>query len=157
MSLVIVDDDRPLALPRNCPSAGTKSPLDSPCRYSSGSTSPIFGVLRAHGGRIAEREPLPLTGFRVNALVVNARRVHLDRARAGDHITRLVVTVAHHQPTPVVVALVGEPSDVGVDLGAQCLGQHPPRTLADDLIDHRRRRTGRQRSNRHGRQNQKLQ
>ena len=35
-------------------SAGTKSPLDSPCRYKSGSTSVIFGVLHAHAGRIAE-------------------------------------------------------------------------------------------------------
>jgi hypothetical protein len=88
-------------------------------------------------------EPLPLTGFRVNALVVDARRVHLHRARAGDHITRLVVAVAHHQPAPVLVALIGEPGDVGVDLGAQCLGQHPSRTFADELVDHLRRRTGR--------------
>lgn len=45
---------RPLVPPRNWPSAGTKSPDDRPCRYSSGSTSVIFGVLRAPGGRIAE-------------------------------------------------------------------------------------------------------
>ena len=48
--------------------------------------------------------------------------------------------VAHHQPTPVLVALAGEPGDVGVDLGLQRFGQHPPGTLADDLIDQRRRR-----------------
>ena len=51
---MIVDDDRPLVEPRNCPSAGTKSPDESPCRYSSGSTASICGVLRAHGGRIAD-------------------------------------------------------------------------------------------------------
>src|SRR3954449_534225 len=55
VSLVIVEADSPLALPRNCPRAGTKSPDESPCRYSSGSTSPIFGVLRAHGGKIDEQ------------------------------------------------------------------------------------------------------
>ncbi len=46
--------DRPADEPGNWPRAGTKSPLDSPCRWSSGSTSMISGVLRAQGGRIAE-------------------------------------------------------------------------------------------------------
>ena len=55
VSRVITDGDSPAEEPRNCPSVGTKSPLDSPCRYSSGSTSVIFGVLRAHGGKIAEQ------------------------------------------------------------------------------------------------------
>ena len=50
--------DSPAVEPMNCSRAGTKSPVDSPCRYNSGSTSEIFGVLRAHGGRIAE-ENLP--------------------------------------------------------------------------------------------------
>ncbi|GAA2062927.1 hypothetical protein GCM10009839_87700 [Catenulispora yoronensis] len=38
--------------------------MDSPCRYSSGGTSAIFGVLRAHGGRIAEENRLrsPVNG-----------------------------------------------------------------------------------------------
>jgi hypothetical protein len=46
------------------PSAGTKSPEDSPCSYSSGSTSLICGLLRAHGGKIAElnRIRLPVSG-----------------------------------------------------------------------------------------------
>src|SRR6266567_2003291 len=50
--------------PRNWPSAGTKSPQDRPCRYSSGSTSVTFGVLRAQAGRIAEenRARCPVTG-----------------------------------------------------------------------------------------------
>jgi hypothetical protein len=43
-----------LSEPRNSPRAGTKSPVESRCRYSSGNTSPIFGVFRAHGGRIAD-------------------------------------------------------------------------------------------------------
>ena len=51
---MITGPDRPAEEPRNWPSAGTKSPDDRPCRYSSGSTSVIFGVFRAHGGKIAE-------------------------------------------------------------------------------------------------------
>jgi hypothetical protein len=54
VSFVITEEDRPAPVPRNWPSAGAKSPEDSPCRYSSGSTSLTCGVLRAHGGRIAE-------------------------------------------------------------------------------------------------------
>src|SRR6185436_18304370 len=43
---------------------GTKSPEDNPWRYSSGNTSVIFGVLRHHGGRIAEanRARSPVSG-----------------------------------------------------------------------------------------------
>ena len=51
---MITAADSPAEEPRNWPSAGTKSPDDKPCRYSSGSTSVIFGVFRAHGGKIAE-------------------------------------------------------------------------------------------------------
>ena len=132
VSLVIVAADRPAAEPRNCPNAGTKSPDDSPCRYSSGSTSLDLRGLARPRRQDRRREPLPLTGFRVDALVVDPRRVHLDRARAGGHLPRLVVAVAHHQPAAVLVALVGEPGDVGVDLGLQRLGQHPPGTLAHE-------------------------
>ena len=64
VSFVTVDEDNPALLPRNWPSAGTKSPDDSPCTYSSGSTSLTCGVLRAHGGRIAEenRFRCPVSG-----------------------------------------------------------------------------------------------
>jgi hypothetical protein len=46
VSRVIIAADSPAAEPRNCPSAGTKSPLDRPYSYSSGGTSVIFGHLR---------------------------------------------------------------------------------------------------------------
>ncbi len=61
---MITAADSPAEEPRNWPRAGTKSPDDRPCRYSSGSTPVIFGVLRAHGGTIAEQNRLrsPLTG-----------------------------------------------------------------------------------------------
>ncbi len=60
-----MDGDSPAVEPKNCSSTGTKSPVDSPCRYSSGSISEIFGVLRTHGGRIAEENRLraPISFF----------------------------------------------------------------------------------------------
>jgi hypothetical protein len=54
VSRVTVDADRPAVEPRNCSNAGTKSPEDRPCRYSSGSTSATCGDFLAHAGRIAE-------------------------------------------------------------------------------------------------------
>src|SRR6476646_3762432 len=39
----------------------------------------------------------------------------------------------------LLVTNVSELGDVRLDLRPQGLGQHPPRTLADELIDHRRR------------------
>ena len=91
------------------------------------------------------REPKPITGFRIDTLVVDARRVHSHRARAGGHLARLMVAVAHHQPPPVLVALVGESGAVGVHFGLQRLGQHPPRALPDEVVDQRRPRGRRSR------------
>lgn len=54
VSRVTVAGDRPAVEPRNCSNAGTKSPLDSPCKYSSGSTSATPGDFFAHAGRIAD-------------------------------------------------------------------------------------------------------
>jgi hypothetical protein len=83
-------------------------------------------------------EALPLAGVGIGALVVDPRHRHLDRPGGGEHLARLVVAVAHHQPTTTPVALAGEPGDIGVHLGLQCLGQHPPGTLPHELIDQRR-------------------
>jgi len=47
------------------------------------------------------------------------------------------VAVTHDQAVAVLVALVGERGDVGVDLGFQGLGQHPAGALADNLVDQR--------------------
>ena len=49
-----------------------------------------------------------------------------------------MIAVAHHQAVAVLVPLGGELGDVGVDLGLQRLGQHPPRAFPHDLIDQRR-------------------
>ena len=90
VSLVITDDDRPAALPKNSASAGAKSPVDSPCRYSSGSTSLTFGDLRHHGGTIDERNRLrsPVSASTRRSLTRGARistrpaAVVIERGRA---------------------------------------------------------------------------
>jgi hypothetical protein len=64
--------DRPDPLPRKLSSAGTKSWLDNPCRYSSGSTSLIFGDLRHQAGRIAEAN-------RLRSPVTSSTRLSLTR------------------------------------------------------------------------------
>jgi hypothetical protein len=46
-----------------------------------------------------------------------------------------VGAIADHQAVTILVAFAGELGDVGVHLGLQRLGQHPPGALADDLID----------------------
>jgi hypothetical protein len=51
----MVADDRPAAKPRNDSRAGTKSPVDRPCRYRSGNTSATFGDRQHHGGRTSDR------------------------------------------------------------------------------------------------------
>jgi len=87
-------------------------------------------------------EPRTLTGIGVDPLVIDPRHGHLHRTRTGQHLPRLVVPVPHHQTVSTLVPLGGEPGDIGVHLGLQRLGQHPPGTLPDDLVDHRRTTRG---------------
>jgi hypothetical protein len=98
-------------------------------------------ALAAPGRQDRRGEAGPLTGVRVDPLVVDARRVDLHRAGRGQHLPRLVRAVADHHPPAVGVPLVDELQDVGVHLGLQRRGQHPSGALPDDLIDERR--TGR--------------
>jgi len=82
---VITAADSPAEEPRNWPSAGTKSPLDRPCRYSRGSTSVIFGVFRAHGGKIAEAN-------RIRPPVAGSARLSLTRGAITSIAPALVST-----------------------------------------------------------------
>jgi hypothetical protein len=52
VSRVMAAADSPEEVPKNSASAGTKSLVESPCRYSSGRTSATFGERLAYGGRI---------------------------------------------------------------------------------------------------------
>jgi hypothetical protein len=93
--------------------------------------------LAAPGRQDRRGEPLTLAGVGIDALVVDPRRAHLHCPRRGEHLTGLVGAVAYHQSPAAFVALVGEPGDDRIGLGLQRLGQHPPGTLAHDVIDHR--------------------
>ena len=99
----------------------------------------IFGVFRAHGGKIAEENRCrsPVSGS--VRLSLTRGDGHLDRAGAGQHLPRLVIAVADHQPAAVLIPLGGMRRDIGVHLGLQRLGQHPPGAFPHDLIDQRRR------------------
>jgi len=50
-------------------------------------------------------------------------------------------TVADHQPAAVLIPLGGMRRDIGLHLGLQRLGQHPPCAFPHDLVDQRRRDT----------------
>ena len=77
---------------------------------------------------------LPLTGIRVDTLVVDARRPNHHRTRGGQHLTFAVIPVAHNQPIPVLVDLIGEPLDVGGDLRLQRGREHLPGSVANNLV-----------------------
>jgi len=79
-------------------------------------------------------EPLALG---VEALVIHPRGLHLDRPGRGGDLPRLMAAVADREPTAALVALIGQLGHIGVDFGLQRGSQHPPRTLADDLVDQR--------------------
>ncbi len=80
---------------------------------------------------------MPFTSIGVDTLVVDPRRFDLDRPGRGQHLTGLVIAVAHHQAAAVLVELVGELLEVGGDLGLQRRGQHLAGTIADDLVKQR--------------------
>jgi hypothetical protein len=82
-------------------------------------------------------KPLPLTRISIDALVVDPRRGHRHRARRGQHLALVVITIAHNQPIPVLVDLADMGVDVGGDLRPQRRRQHLPGTVADDLIKQR--------------------
>lgn len=97
----------------------------------------LAGLRRLAAPRRQNRggEPLALAGGVVDALVVHPRRLHLDRAGRGGDLPGLVVAVADHEPTAGLVPLIGQLSDIRLDFGLQGGGRHPPRSLADDLVD----------------------
>jgi hypothetical protein len=82
---MITGADSPAADPRNWPSAGTKSPDDNPGKYSSGSTSVTFGVLRAHGGRIADEN-------RIRCPACGSVRLSFTRGAVTSTAPALVIT-----------------------------------------------------------------
>ncbi len=95
------------------------------------------------GRQDRRREPLPLAGDLVDALVVDPGLTHRHRPDRGDDLPRGVEAVAHHQPVAVLVNLTGVGLDVRGDLGQQRRGEHLPGAVAGELVEqrptHRRR------------------
>ena len=104
VSRVITDADSPAADPKNSVQRRRRSRrVDMPCRYSNGSTSATFGLLRHHGGRIElrNRTRSPVAGSTRRSFTRGA--AHLDRARPRRDRARPGVPVAHHQPPAALV------------------------------------------------------
>jgi len=84
---VTVDADNPEPEPRNCSNAGVKSNDDSPCRYSSGSTSATFGDFRDHAIKVFDENRCCSTD--------SAGSTRLSFTRGAVH-----VTAPHRSPRP---------------------------------------------------------
>ena len=106
-------------------------------RTALGANRDTIEIVHLLGGTDSQIARIFQRSIGIDAAVVDPWRPHLHGPGRGQDLARLVRAVAHHQPVPVLVPLADEPGDIGVNLGLQGLGQHPPGTLADDLIDQR--------------------
>jgi hypothetical protein len=70
----------------------------------------------------------------ITPAVIDARCPQLHGSCSQRHLARLGATVAHHQGVSLLVTLVAMALNVIVNLSLQCFHQHPPCTLARDLI-----------------------
>jgi hypothetical protein len=93
-----------------------------------------LGALAAPGRQDHRTQADPLTGDQIGAAVIHPRRPHRDRTRGGQHLALAGMAVADHQPPATLVPLGGVGGEVVVDLGLQGGGQHPPGTLAYQLL-----------------------
>src|SRR5690349_23168281 len=97
----MVDALRPASLPKNSLRAGSKSLVEVPRRYSTGSTSVTLGERRAQGGRMAlvKRRPSRRSW---------TRGAWILRAPAAVVTVRLLRhSVADHQRVPSFITMVG--------------------------------------------------
>src|SRR5947209_16659733 len=78
-------------------------------------------------------EALASTGL-VQPAVIDARRLELHCPCSQRHLASLGVTIAHHQGVPLLVALAAIALEVIIDFSLECFEQHPPCTLARDLV-----------------------
>jgi hypothetical protein len=93
-----------------------------------------LGALAAPGRQDHRAEADPFAGDQIGAAVIHPRRRHRDRPRGGQHLALAGIAVADHQPPATLVPLGGVGGEVVVDLGLQGGGQHPPGTLAYQLL-----------------------
>jgi hypothetical protein len=99
VSRVTVAGDSPAAEPRNCSSAGTKSPRTA-VQVEQRQHLADLGRLAAPRRQDLRGEPHPLAGGRVHPLVVHARGRDLDGSCGAGHGAGPVVAVTDHQTTP---------------------------------------------------------
>src|ERR1700757_2397858 len=78
-------------------------------------------------------EALAATRF-ITPAVGDPRRSELHGACSQCQLARSGATIAHHQGVPVLVALAAMTLNVIVDFNSERFAQHPPCTLACDLV-----------------------
>ena len=93
-----------------------------------------LGALAAPRRQDHRPEPRPLAGHRIDAAVIHPRRADPDRPGHGQDLALAGVAIADHQPAATLVPLGGMRGQVGVDLGLQGGGEHPPGALAGQLV-----------------------
>jgi hypothetical protein len=78
-------------------------------------------------------EALAMTMF-IPPAVSDPQRTKLHRARAQRQLARAGVAIAHHPGVPLFVARAAMALDIIINLRLECCDQHPPGTLARDLV-----------------------
>ena len=82
-------------------------------------------------------KPLAVASVGVEAAVIDPRRLHRHRTGRSQHLTRLVIPIAHHQAVAVLIELISELGHIRGNLGLQCRGQHLAGAIADNLVQQR--------------------
>lgn len=107
--------------------------VDSPCRYSNGSTSAIFGDLRAHADKLAEEN-------RHRSPVCSSVRLSLTRGTRTVTAPAAVITIRSLCEPFRTTNLRPSASRRGLDRrrpGLQRRGEHRSRAFQDKLIEQR--------------------
>src|SRR5689334_9793754 len=73
----------------------------------------------------------------IKPAIIDARCLELHRPGPERYLASLAITIAHHQRVPLFVALAAMALHVIVDFSHKRFHQHPPCTLARDLIQQR--------------------
>jgi hypothetical protein len=129
---VITEAESPAAEPKNSSRAGAKSPELIPCRYISGSTSATLGDFRAQGGRIELRKRIfsPVTSSTRRSSTRGARTSIGPAPVTSDRGSACPLRTTRR--CPCSSTLMDQARHVGVDLGFEGCGQHPPGPFGHD-------------------------
>src|SRR5512133_433126 len=125
--------DRPAAEPKNPSNAGRSHRWTAHAGTTAAAPRPPW-ALAAPGRQDHRAEPDPFAGDQIRAAVIHPRRPHRDRTRGSHYLALAGMAVADHQPPATLIPLGGVGGEVSVDLGLQGGTQHPPSTLAYQLV-----------------------